>query len=316
MKTRLIRSLLATGLTVCFAPLSLAATGDIFVANYLSNSVDEFTTSGALVGTFVTGGSGGLSAPVGAHFGPDRNLYVADQTAIKVYDGVTGAYLRDFAAASRPLDFAFDGGGNLYVVDNVQVSKYDATGALVRTYSAGVSTPQGIAFDSLGHLLVTNTYGGAYRNTVSRIDPADGSFTTFATGLGEPVGIARGADSRYYVGNYTYAIAYGGTNPDTVQVVEAGGGPSATWNTGGNLFGTSYLAFVGDTLYVSSYYNDTVQMFDATTGASIGGFDSGAGSHPQGIAYLAPVPEPSTLALSALGVLALLAVSARRRRGG
>ena len=102
---------------------------------------------------------------------------------------MTGAYPGIPAAASRPLDFAFDGGGNLYVVDNVQVSKYDATGALVRTYSAGVSTPQGIAFDSLGHLLVTNTYGGAYRNTVSRIDPADGSFTTFATGLGEPVGM-------------------------------------------------------------------------------------------------------------------------------
>ena len=29
MKTRLIRSLLATGLTVCFAPLSLAATGAV-----------------------------------------------------------------------------------------------------------------------------------------------------------------------------------------------------------------------------------------------------------------------------------------------
>ena len=64
--------LLATGLTVCFAPLTRRpATSLSPLLEQLGGRVHHIWS--ALVGTFVTGGSGGLSAPVGAHFGPDRN---------------------------------------------------------------------------------------------------------------------------------------------------------------------------------------------------------------------------------------------------
>jgi DNA-binding beta-propeller fold protein YncE len=71
---------------------------------------------GAFMDAFVPPGSGGLTAPVGLLFGPDVNgdgvqdLYVTSgeqnpnfvtkphTSAIKVYDGQTGAYLRDFVA--------------------------------------------------------------------------------------------------------------------------------------------------------------------------------------------------------------------------
>ena len=230
--------------------------------------------------------------------------------AIKVYDGVTGTYIKDFSSTGA-LDFTFDAGGNMYAVDNANVKKYDVGGNLLRAYTDGVSTPEGIALSPQGHLLVTNTYDGAYRNTVTDLDPSNGSFTTFATGLGEPVGIIAGPDGRYYLANSTFANSYGGANPDTIQVVGASGGASSTWNRGGGLYGASYLAFAGNQLFVTSFLNGTVQVFDGTTGASLGAF--AASSYPLGIAYrAAPVPESPALVLSAIGVFAVLPWAHRR----
>jgi hypothetical protein len=79
---------------------------------------------GAFIDAFVPPGSGGLIAPLGLLFGPDANgdghqdLYVVSAelsegltakkhtSAIKLYDGVTGAYLRDFVPPGGP---ALDG---------------------------------------------------------------------------------------------------------------------------------------------------------------------------------------------------------------
>src|SRR5262249_43640392 len=76
-------------------------------------------TPGAFMGAFVSAGRGGLLQPFGVLFGPDRNgdgrqdLYVTSAdvheggsfqtsrphaSSVKVYDGVTGAYLSDFIA--------------------------------------------------------------------------------------------------------------------------------------------------------------------------------------------------------------------------
>ncbi|MCA9056446.1 MAG: hypothetical protein KDA75_21605, partial [Planctomycetaceae bacterium] len=59
------------------------------------------TTTGALMGAFVTSSSGGLSYPAGLAFGPDGRLYVADQgaNAIRVYSGTDGTYLGDYVAS-------------------------------------------------------------------------------------------------------------------------------------------------------------------------------------------------------------------------
>lgn len=71
---------------------------------------------GAFIDAFVAPGSGGLTAPIGLLFGPDvtgdghQDLYVTSgeqnpnfitkphTSAIKVYDGQTGAFIRDFVA--------------------------------------------------------------------------------------------------------------------------------------------------------------------------------------------------------------------------
>jgi hypothetical protein len=59
-------------------------------------------TTGALIKVLVTVGSGGLEACGGMAFGPDRNLYITDNTRNSVlrYDGTTGAFLDVFIPAN------------------------------------------------------------------------------------------------------------------------------------------------------------------------------------------------------------------------
>jgi sugar lactone lactonase YvrE len=224
-----------------FASVTEAA--NLFVSGYNSqgSGVLEYTTGGSFVREFVTPGSGGLSDVGNDRFGPDGNLYVGAAGSIKKYDGSTGAYLGDFATVpSYALDVIFDSQGRCYACDyQVQgkIYQFSNTGTLLQTFTSDFSTPSGLALRPNGNLLVTNTYSGTYANTITELDPTTGSVNTFATGLGEPIGIAAGPDGRYYVANYTYAGIYGGTNPDTIQVVGPDGGVSSTWNTAGDLHG-------------------------------------------------------------------------------
>jgi streptogramin lyase len=258
-----------------------------------------------------------LSGPGNLCFGSDGDLYVTDGSGVKKYNGTTGAYLGDFAAGfSGATDIVFDAHGNAYVADDAAntVSKFSSNGTLLQTFTAGISTPEGLAFAANGNLLVANTYSGAYRDTVTSINTTTGAYSTFATGLGEPVGITAGPDGRYYVGNYTYSYSYGGQSPpDTIQVIGANGGVAQTWNSGSNLDGTSYLAFSAGDLFVTSYYNNQVVAFDGTTGAYISSFAGPSGT--EGIAVQpSAVPEVSSLVTALLGLgLASAGLLIRRR---
>src|SRR5262249_10869950 len=119
-------------------------------------------------------------------------------------------------------------------------------------------------------LLVANSYGGAYRNTITELDPTTGTATTFGSGLGAPVGITVGPDGRYYVANLTFATLFGGTDPHTVQVMPSNGGTSQARATGTH--GATFLAFVDNNLYVTSFYDSQVYSFAGDTGQPAGSF--------------------------------------------
>jgi DNA-binding beta-propeller fold protein YncE len=161
--------------------------GLIYVACLGDNGVSRVDpVSGASLGAFVLGGSGGLESPRSLAFGPDRDLYVSSATGeILKYDGATGAFLSVFVDASGngggPLDpygLAFHQ-GRLYVASNFpsEVKAFHATtGAFVSTFvpsgAGGLSGPTALAFGPGGDLFVASHND----NAVRRYDGTTGAF--------------------------------------------------------------------------------------------------------------------------------------------
>src|SRR5689334_17871135 len=105
-------------LCLCAYP---SRTQTILISDYDDATVVEYSLCGEFLRQFVSSGAGGLVHPINMRFGPDGNLYVAslDTGEIKKYDGVTGAYLGNFATGiDGPFDIVFDSAGNAYVIES------------------------------------------------------------------------------------------------------------------------------------------------------------------------------------------------------
>src|SRR6187402_517395 len=79
--------------------LTTSTYADLFVSSFSQNSVRRYDeASGAFVGTFVSAGAGGLSAPHRGIFGPDGNFYVASANNDRIlrYNGQSGAFIDVF----------------------------------------------------------------------------------------------------------------------------------------------------------------------------------------------------------------------------
>jgi DNA-binding beta-propeller fold protein YncE len=76
--------------------LAFDATGNLYVANYWTNSVEKFSPTGSALGVFA---SAPLNGPEDLVFDPDGNLYVASFGTNSVEEfSSTGVYLGSFAA--------------------------------------------------------------------------------------------------------------------------------------------------------------------------------------------------------------------------
>ena len=290
--------------------VSGVARAQVFVSDFFgSTGISEYSFSGTFERTFVAFGSGGLSQPSGMTFGADGNLYVSSygSNAIKKYDGTTGAYLGNVVTGGNaPIDVAFGTDGSIYTPtynSNTVLKVNPTTGAIVQTYSVP-GRPDGVAVRPNGNVIVASANGA----DPVEINPTTGATTTFATGIGVNVGVTAGPDGRFYFTDYS-----GGT----VRVASATGGATSVFTTGGSLSHPQYMGFGNGSLYVGSISNNTVQYFNATTGAYQGSFtsNSATGIAIRGIGSAAS-PEPGSVALAALALPGLLGgIVARRRRG-
>lgn len=124
----------------------------------------EGAGAGIFIGSTVPGGHGGLQFPYDLKLGADGNVYVISQgtNSVKVYDGTTGHYLKDFVTSgsgglATPWAMTWGPDGNLYVTSNGnnQVMRYQGLGGaspgafmdvFVSAGSGGLAAPRGIMF--------------------------------------------------------------------------------------------------------------------------------------------------------------------------
>jgi hypothetical protein len=143
-------------------------------------------TPGGVQSTFASG----LSIPLGMTFDSVGNLFATEQQSGNVYRFTPGGVKTTFASGLyEPWDLAFDSAGNLFEVDFG--SHFANTGFLHKFAPDGTMTtigtglnPTAVAIDTAGNLFVTDVQlHGIYKFTPG------GVRTTFASGLGTPLGI-------------------------------------------------------------------------------------------------------------------------------
>lgn len=124
-----------------------ASGSNLYIANTLTNEILKYNVSSSTLSSFVSAGSGGLTNPAKAVFGPDGNLYVASTFTDQVlrYNGQTGTFIDVFATTGTTLGpkwLAFGSDGNLYttVRDATVLTKFAiqrnnaTTGAFVDSF--------------------------------------------------------------------------------------------------------------------------------------------------------------------------------------
>ncbi|MGC9260021.1 MAG: virginiamycin B lyase family protein [Phycisphaerae bacterium] len=126
--------------------LAFGPNGNLYVANFLTNSIDEVDTSSETVTPFVSLSS--APGPGGLAFDSSGNLYVADWTSNEVEkinsDGSVSPFA-SFSSGSEPASLAFGSDGNLYVTlyGDKAVEKVTPSGA-VSLFASGLDGPAGI----------------------------------------------------------------------------------------------------------------------------------------------------------------------------
>lgn len=227
----------------------------------------------------------GLVSPIALTFGNSGKLYVADITAGKVIEYANNTTHVTYADTSdglkKPWDLAFDKLGNLYVTDigAQKVFKIDPAGntTVFADTSDGLIAPEGIAIDGTGNIYVSDQFA----NKILKFTPS-GVGTVFADsgdGLATPADIEIGADGKLYVANYL---------PNTILRFDKNGVGQVYADAADGLNGPYDIAFkVGATGY---------RLLNLTAWGDT-----------------SPVPEPSTLALAAVG-FAMLPLCQRRSK--
>ena len=194
-KMKMIKSLF--GILTFFNVVT--ADSQIFLANWLSGTIGEYTLSGATVNAALISG---LSEPIGLALDGKGNLFVVNR-----WSGTIGEYTTSgltvnaslISGLNGPVGIALDGKGNLFVADqfNDRIGEYTTSGATVNASLISGELPHSLVLDGSGNIFVTF---GSWEISV-------GEYTTsgltvnasLISGLGGPEGIALDGKGNLFV---------------------------------------------------------------------------------------------------------------------
>jgi hypothetical protein len=162
------------------SPSSVAidASGNVWVANDVGNSVTELTASGGLAGNFNDANTIGanLNAPTGVAIDGAGNVWVTNQnggpndtgsvTVLTSSGGLVGDFDPVGANFEVPSSLAIDGSGKVWITDFVGdvVTELASGGGLVGNFAPSGSNfdhPSSVAIDAGGNAWVVNVVNGS-----------------------------------------------------------------------------------------------------------------------------------------------------------
>jgi streptogramin lyase len=269
----------------------------LFVANQAGGTIEQFSTSGADLGSFKSG----LIGP--SYLAVDRagDLYVSNFAggfSVQEYSP-QGALLLTIPTPYSPGGLAVTAAGNILVGDYFggNVHQYSSTGKDLGIFSnPGLDRSYSLALDSQGNLYVSDQFGGVVR----RISPTGVDEGNFLSNVPGVTGIT--FDSQ---GNL-YAAFIGGVSPDGIDKIReySPSGAQLLQITQVGLSSPTGVAIGPDgNLYVTNGGNNTVHKF-SPTGTDLGVFASTGLDVPLDLVFgnAAAVPEPSVISLAIVGV--------------
>lgn len=283
---------------VCAGALLLTTNGasaqNLFASTINTGNIYEYTPGGAQ-STFASG----LNYPYGIAFDAAGNLFVANSALNgpggSISEITRGGTQSTFASNVDPIGLAFNNTGNLFQADYFSGNIYEyAPNGHQSTFATGFTTPLSLAFDSTGDLFVGSGYGNG-NGIITKITPG-GTQSLFASGLTFPGGLTFNGAGDLLVtsqGNGTILEYTPGGVQSTFATLNYSALNGLEFNNAGNLF-------------IGTGTGDIVEI---TSGGTQSIFATGL-NNVAGIAFQ-PVPEPSVMALGAIGAVAFFA---RRRK--
>ena len=300
-------------LAALFAPSAFAAS--IFITSRDSGIADlyQYSLAGALLQTIP---GNGLNNGQGVVVGPDGKVYVASEGGGSVlrYDATTGAFLSTFATGLGSAGaLAFGSNGHLYVGSASKILELDSSGLLAATIGlgTGLSSVSGLAFDTSGNLYVSDGVTGR----INKFSPAGAFLSTIVSAN---TTLASGAGALLVNGStLLVSDTFGSVGQNwgsSILAFGLDGAAHGSFISDAHLNGPAGMAFGPDgNFYVVNYAGGNVVRFTAA-GSFVDTFIPDNPPSGRFIAFapnaIAPVPEPTSVAMLGLGLLAL---AVRRR---
>lgn len=295
---------------------ALGAAGDIYVAsNAGPMTITQVKVSGGVEGVFASPSS--TSYGLGLAWSPyNGNLYVAGGNYANVMqvNGTTGAVIGEFAGGlGRTADLAFGPNNSLYVTSNNynNVSIVPLGGGT--TSYLGIMSPTGIVFDSSSNMYVSSQNDN--RIWKFTYDSGTASYSAgFAWSqvselMSAPEGLTIGPNGNIFVASRALHRVLEFSSIDGSYIREAvpyAGGTMLPDVPGEDLLWhpTDMLFRDNGNILVSYMGNGVIYEFNGTTGTRVGTFASGI-DRPA-MMTIKPIPEPATICLMGLGLVAAL----------
>jgi glucose/arabinose dehydrogenase len=242
-----------------------------------------------ITGTLCAGATLFLSAGASADV-----LYDSEQFTGAINTFSSSGTPTPFVSSTQPLgqQIAFNSSGDLFVGNNQNgggITEITPNGTAT-TFGFGFTQPSGVAVDSHGNVFVTNTHIGQ----IVEVAPNGSSESLFATGLDNPYNLTFNSQGNLFASDWGNGDIYE-FGPGGMSIYASGfqHPVGMAFDNAGNLFiavggGTSSPGYIEE---ITS--TGTTETFSTQV------------SSPIGLAFL-PVPEPSTLALLAVGASAVV----------